>query len=111
MLRVGRQYGEPVAPPLRTRDPRGRWKKSLAGGAVLFVLGAQPALAATINVRGACTLDKAITTANTNRPVRGCVKGAVGRTRLYCHAEAGRHSALFIPLYLARQVCRLSDPP
>ena len=36
------------------------WKRSLAALALLLTLGAQPALAATINVRGTCTLVRAM---------------------------------------------------
>jgi hypothetical protein len=41
--------------PVRRRLQR-QWKRSLAGIALLMALGAQPALAATINVRGDCNL-------------------------------------------------------
>jgi hypothetical protein len=52
-----------------------QWPKSLAGIALLLALGVQPALAATINVGGNCTLGQAITSAN-NTAVGGCARGA-----------------------------------
>src|SRR5215208_5497655 len=48
---------------LRRRMRRGlqrQWKRSLAGVALLLALGQAPALAATINVGGTCTLVRAI---------------------------------------------------
>jgi len=52
-----------------------RWRRSLAGIALLYALGQAPALAATINVGGSCTLVDAITAANTNQPTGGCPAG------------------------------------
>src|SRR5829696_6827929 len=54
---------------LRRRVRRGlqrQWKRSLAGVALLLALGQAPALAATINVGGGCTLVRAINAANNN---------------------------------------------
>jgi len=51
-------------------------RRSLGGIALLCALGQAPALAATINVGGACTLIDAITAANDNRPVGGCTVGS-----------------------------------
>jgi hypothetical protein len=42
------------------RSLQRQWKRSLAGVALLLALGQAPALAATINVVGACTLVRAI---------------------------------------------------
>jgi hypothetical protein len=51
-----------------------QWKQSLAGVALLLALGQAPALAATINVGGACTLGRAMTSAN-NDASRFCTPG------------------------------------
>src|SRR5215211_9083305 len=48
-----------------------QWKRSLAGVALLIALGQAPALAATINVSGNCTLVNAITAANNNAATGG----------------------------------------
>jgi hypothetical protein len=65
---------------LRRRVRRGlqrQWKRSLAGVALLLALGQAPALAATINVGGACTLVRAIVAANTDTTATGnCTKGS-----------------------------------
>src|SRR5919206_2410671 len=54
-----------------------QWKRSLAGLALLLVLGQAPALAATINVGGGCTLVRAIVAANNNTTASGnCTKGS-----------------------------------
>ena len=53
-----------------------RWRRSLAGLALLWALGQAPALAATINVGGGCTLVDAITAANTDAPAGGCTAGS-----------------------------------
>lgn len=53
------------------------WKRSLAGIALLLVLGQAPAMAATINVGGACTLVRAIVAANNDTTANGhCKKGS-----------------------------------
>ena len=52
-----------------------RWRRSLGGLALLCALGQAPALAATINVGGACTLVDAITAANSDAPAGGCTAG------------------------------------
>ncbi|MGH8478886.1 MAG: hypothetical protein ACREXK_04755 [Gammaproteobacteria bacterium] len=52
-----------------------RWRRSLGGIALLCALGQAPALAATINVGGGCTLIDAITAANTDAAAGGCIAG------------------------------------
>lgn len=70
-------YEKLKALPRRMRRALQRqWKRSLAGVALLLALGQTPALAATINVGGACTLIDAITAANTDAATGGCTKGA-----------------------------------
>jgi hypothetical protein len=64
---------------LRRRVRRGlqrQWKRSLAGLALLLALGQAPALAATINVGGTCTLIRAIVAANNDTATPGCKKGS-----------------------------------
>jgi hypothetical protein len=61
--------------PMRRRLQR-EWKRSLAGIALLLALGAQPALAATIPVRGDCNLIAAIRAANSDTPRGGCPAGS-----------------------------------
>jgi hypothetical protein len=51
-------------------------KRSLAGIALLIALGQAPALAATINVGGTCTLIRAIVAANNDTATPGCKKGS-----------------------------------
>src|SRR5215216_6733177 len=53
------------------RSLQRQWKQSLAGIALLLALGQAPALAATINVVGACTLVRAIHAANSDTTVGG----------------------------------------
>ncbi|HKF93190.1 MAG TPA: hypothetical protein VKB96_01030, partial [Gammaproteobacteria bacterium] len=54
-----------------------QWKRSLAGVALLLALGQAPALAATINVGGTCTLVRAINAANNDTRANGrCAKGS-----------------------------------
>jgi hypothetical protein len=53
------------------RNLQRQWKRSLAGIALLFVLGQAPAFAATINVGGACTPARAIVSANNDASPRG----------------------------------------
>ncbi len=57
------------------RSLQRQWKQSLAGVALLLTLGQAPALAATINVNGGCTLINAITAANSNAATNGCPAG------------------------------------
>jgi hypothetical protein len=53
-----------------------QWRRSLAGLALLLVLGQAPALAAMINVGASCTLVKAIVAANNDTTASGnCTKG------------------------------------
>jgi hypothetical protein len=53
-----------------------QWRRSLAGLALLLVLGQAPALAATINAGASCTLVKAIVAANNDTTASGnCTKG------------------------------------
>jgi hypothetical protein len=64
---------------LRRRVRRGlqrKWKHSLAGVALLLALGQAPALAATINVQGGCTLVDAIDSANSDTAVGACAAGS-----------------------------------
>jgi hypothetical protein len=71
------QYTRLKALPRRMRRSLQRqWKRSLAGVALLLALGQAPALAATINVGGTCTLTRAINSANTNTAVGGCTAGS-----------------------------------
>jgi hypothetical protein len=63
-------------PRCTRRSLQRQWKRSLAAIALLMALGPVPALAATINVTGACTLVDAITAANTDAPVGGCTAGS-----------------------------------
>jgi hypothetical protein len=65
-----------------------RWKQSLAGLALLLALGQTPVLAATINVGGACTLARAIRSAN-NDDSRFCTPGS-GADEIVLHANS-RH--------------------
>jgi hypothetical protein len=59
------------------RSLQRKWKRSLAGIALLLALGQAPALAATINVGGTCTLVRAIVAANNNTTASGnCRKGS-----------------------------------
>lgn len=51
------------------------WKQIFAGVTLLMALGQTPALAATINVGGGCTLVNAITAANTDTATGGCAAG------------------------------------
>jgi hypothetical protein len=53
-----------------------QWKRSLAGVALLLALGANPALAATINVSGSCNLVAAIRAANSDTAIGGCRAGS-----------------------------------
>ncbi len=70
-------YAQLTSLPRRMRRGLQRqWKKSLAGIALLLALGQTPALAATINVGGGCTLVEAIQSANMNRSVGGCRAGS-----------------------------------
>ena len=59
------------------RSLQRQWKRSLAGVALLIALGQAPALAATINVGGTCTLIRAINAANNNSTASGnCRQGS-----------------------------------
>jgi hypothetical protein len=58
------------------RSLQRQWKRSLAGIALLIALGQAPALAATINVGGSCTLIRAIVAANNDTATPGCKKGS-----------------------------------
>jgi Ca2+-binding RTX toxin-like protein len=53
-----------------------KWKRSLAGIALLLAIGYGPAIAATINVGPGCTLANAIRSANTNTSIGGCTAGS-----------------------------------
>src|SRR5215207_2071539 len=71
-------YEKLKALPRRMRRSFQRqWKRSLAGVALLLALGQAPALAATINVGGTCTLVRAIAAANNDTTANGrCTKGS-----------------------------------
>ena len=56
------------------RSLQRQWKRSLAGLALLLALGQTPALAATINVGGGCTLVRAINAANNDTTTGGRCK-------------------------------------
>jgi hypothetical protein len=75
--RFATHYQALKALPRRLRRSLQRqWKRSLAGLALLLALGQTPALAATINVGGTCTLIDAVTAANTDTATGGCTPGA-----------------------------------
>ena len=83
-----------------------QWRRSLAGLALLLVLGQAPALAAIINVGGQCALARAIVAANNDTTASGnCTKGsgadkivlpsgstqtltAVNNTKLWCYRSS-----------------------
>src|SRR5215203_2786349 len=59
------------------RSLQRQWKRSLAGVALLLALGQAPALTATLNVGGTCTLVSAINAANSDTRANGrCGKGS-----------------------------------
>jgi hypothetical protein len=64
-----------VLPRRIRRALQRQWRRSLAGIALMLALGMAPTLAATINVRGPCTLGRAITSANNDIAVAGCTRG------------------------------------
>src|SRR5215208_4326246 len=72
------QYRQLKTLPRRMRRGLQRqWKRSLAGVALLLALGQAPALAATINVGGTCTLVRAINAANSDTTAGGnCIQGS-----------------------------------
>lgn len=67
-------------PRRERRSLQRRCKQSLPGVALLLALGQAPALAATINVGGACTLVDAITAANTDTATGECPAGVLADT-------------------------------
>ena len=70
--RFAEHYQQLKALPRRVRRSLQRqWKRSLAGIALLLTLGQAPALAATINVGGACTLARANVAANDDTTATG----------------------------------------
>ncbi|MGR9074285.1 MAG: choice-of-anchor Q domain-containing protein [Gammaproteobacteria bacterium] len=69
------------------------WKRTLAGIALLMALGQAPALAASINVDGACTLADAITAANSDAAAGGCPAGS-GADALYLGGDVALSAAL-----------------
>src|SRR5215216_7926012 len=83
--RFTEQYQQLKALPRRVRRGLQRqWKRSLAGLALLLALGQAPALAATLNVGGTCTLVRAINAANSDTTAGGtCTQGS-GRTPSCC---------------------------
>src|SRR5680860_267340 len=75
--RFAAQYSKlSVLPRTARRAMQRQWKRSLAGVALLLALGQTPAMAATINVSGGCSLVNAITAANTDTATGGCAKGS-----------------------------------
>src|SRR5215216_5606164 len=76
--RFTEQYQELRALRRRVRRRLQRqWKRSLAGVALLLALGQAPALAATLNVGGTCTLVRAINAANSDTTAGGtCTQGS-----------------------------------
>ena len=76
--RFAEHYQQLKTLPRRLRRSLQRhWKRSLAGVALLMALGQAPAIAATINVGGACTLVRAINAANNGTRANGrCAKGS-----------------------------------
>jgi hypothetical protein len=87
--RFAEHYGKLKALPRRMRRRLQRqWRKSLAGIALVLALGMQPALAATINVGGTCTLVRAINAVNNDSTAGGrCTQGA-GADRLVLTANS-----------------------
>ena len=76
--RFAAHYTRLRACPRRVRRAMQRqWRQSVAGIALLLTLAGAPALAATINVGGACTLIQAIRAANTDTATGGCPAGSV----------------------------------
>lgn len=74
--RFAAHYEKLTALPRRTRRAlQRRWKRPLAGVALLMALGPVPAFAAIINVGGGCTLVDAITSAETDTATGGCTDG------------------------------------
>jgi hypothetical protein len=92
LLRFAGHYQQLKTLPRRMRRTLQRqWKRSLAGLALLIALGQAPALAATINVGGSCTLVRAIVAANNDTTASGnCTKGSVAQTGLCCPQAAHR---------------------
>lgn len=73
---AGYYQGLAHLPQKARRALQRRWRRSLGGIALLCALGQAPALAATINVGGGCTLIDAITAANNDAPTGGCTAGS-----------------------------------
>jgi len=72
-----RHYEKLRALPRRMRRALQRhWQRSLAGIALVLTVGQAPALASIINVGGACTLVRAINSANTDTAAGGCARGS-----------------------------------
>ena len=75
--------------PRRVRRTLQRqWRRSLGGLALLLALGQAPALAATINVGGACSLIDAITAANNGGSAGGCAPGDSGADTIVLPANS-----------------------
>ncbi|MGH8502615.1 MAG: choice-of-anchor Q domain-containing protein [Gammaproteobacteria bacterium] len=81
------------------RDLQRRWKRSLAGVALLLALGQTPALAATISVRGGCSLADAITAANTDNAIGGCTAGSGADTLVLTPGSTHTLTAVNNPTY------------
>lgn len=69
------------------RSLQRKWKQSLAGVALLMVLGQVPALAATIDVSETCTLIRAINSANNDAGIGGCTAGS-GEDKIVLPADS-----------------------
>jgi hypothetical protein len=85
---AGYYQGLGALPRRARRTLQRQWKKSLAGIALLLALGQTPALAATINVGGDCTLGRAITSANNDASPQGFCTPGSGADRIVLPANS-----------------------
>jgi hypothetical protein len=94
-------YGKLKALRRRVRRSLQRqWKRSLAGLALLLALGQAPALAATLNVGGTCTLVRAINAANSDTTASGnCRKGSGADTIVLPRGSTQRLTTVNNTLY------------
>jgi hypothetical protein len=96
------------------RSLQRQWKRSLAGVALLLALGQAPALAATLNVGGTCTLIRAIVAANNNTTASGnCRKGSGADTIVLPRGSTQRLATVNNTLYgpIGRPVIAWSSNP
>jgi hypothetical protein len=92
-------------PRALSRALRRRWSTSLAGLALALALGAAPALAATIDVTGACTLPDAIAAANGDVATGACSAGSgddtivltPGSTHAFASGQDGGYGPTALP--------------